>query len=1245
MKKFFYSLLASITLVALSGLMNPVYGQNYKYCKPTFSGGGCNGYDVAGFSLGTFSSSPSCTTSGYDSSGLSGTGIVVYRGKTYVMTITGSTNESYAAYIDYQHDGSFEDIGDFVGDDDNNSYGTITQNVTIPLTSKPMVTRMRVIAANSTQLNWNTDCNAASAAGSCVDYKLTITAYPYDIGVLALSPAYCPNTKEPVQVIIQNIGLNTLTSIPFTFVVGSTTVHGTYSRSLASNTQDTFTIGTFDAHIAGTYSLKIYSSLSNDGDRTNDTISATLHIAQPNAPKVTPIVNHCGPGSPFLDGQSTTPSSFTNWFTTDTGSVPFIKRRDSIQTPFLPIGSSATYYAQSVFATNTSLTKGNWSIARQNYGNMFDVFTKNTIIVDSLDINIAANITGDSAALYYRNGTYNGVQNDPTAWVHYATVTVVCKGGGNPTRVVLPHPLTLQVGNTYGFYTTPVPASLGTNYDITYAATNPLSNGDITITARCSLASLFGLSTQSRDWEGTIYYHLNACPSARVSTTVNMIQNPNGAYLAKATPFKGKYNLGDEVHADQICAGDTVTYSVMPPTGMNESDYNTKWVVNSIKISTVRGTTLPNATITLPTTSKNGVIQVYPTATYSDSVFVIAVDMKTPATGCDSVVIRYLNISANPVANFSFTNPCGNVPVVITDLSKVPSTIDTVKTWLWDFGDGSTTNLTRKNPYPHLYATPGTYKVSLSITSTPGCPASFSKTLQEYAVPVAKFGSKIPCNKQAISWIDSSSIASSATDVAWAWDFGDGSTSAIENPVHTYPKSGPYTVKLVTTSNQGCKDSLIKTVRVWPLAVPAPPPAPASGIRYNDNCVNVAINFSGSVLDSSANSYSLNWNYGDGTKTTKTSSHTYTANGTYTALMIVTAGNGCTDTFSQKITPYTQPVPKITYTAECVGQTVPFVDSSGSGTTATYSWTFGDGTSANNVDSPEVYHKYAKANTYAVGLSIVSGLGCTGSGSSVIVIPGYPTAGFTANNVCIGSATTFKNTSIGVTAPGGYAWNFGDSTFSNLPSPTHAYANVGQDSVTLTATNKYGCADNTTLVVSVNPFPVIKKWTTKIQNLTVQFLPADTTVGTFEWHFDANDSSSQRKPIFTYPTSASGKYQTVKLYVTNNFGCTSELTDSVLGKTNGIEVQGTTIDGITVFPNPFEGTTNINYTLPSKSDVKISVYDAEGKLVAKIKDGTFAAGVYTDAFDATKYHASEGVYYLKMYINNQYYTTKIVNLK
>src|ERR1019366_6769664 len=102
------------------------------------------------------------------------------------------------------------------------------------------------------------------------------------------------------------------------------------------------------------------------------------------------------------------------------------------------------------------------------------------------------------------------------------------------------------------------------------------------------------------------------------------------------------------------------------------------------------------------------------------------------------------------------------------------------------------------------------------------------------------------------------------------------------------------------------------------------------------------------------------WNFGDGTGAVSTPYHNYAKNGTYTIMVIVKGGDGCIDTFSKSITPYTQPVPKITFDPKCVKQTVRFVDSSGSGTnTSSYSWDFGDGATAPGIDSPEVYHAYA----------------------------------------------------------------------------------------------------------------------------------------------------------------------------------------------------------------------------------------------------------------------------------------------
>jgi hypothetical protein len=105
------------------------------------------------------------------------------------------------------------------------------------------------------------------------------------------------------------------------------------------------------------------------------------------------------------------------------------------------------------------------------------------------------------------------------------------------------------------------------------------------------------------------------------------------------------------------------------------------------------------------------------------------------------------------------------------------------------------------------------------------------------------------------------------------------------------------------------------------------------------------------------------------------------------------------------------------------------------------------------------------------------------------------------------------------------------------------------------------------------------------------------------------------------------------------------LTDSVSVSKSGIASIPNTFVGVTVYPNPFENSTNISYRLSTQSKVVVGVYDAQGKLVANLRNGTYPSGDYSDALDANKYQLMEGVYYLKMYVNDRYFTTKIVNLK
>jgi uncharacterized repeat protein (TIGR01451 family) len=99
------------------------------------------------------------------------------------------------------------------------------------------------------------------------------------------------------------------------------------------------------------------------------------------------------------------------------------------------------------------------------------------------------------------------------------------------------------------------------------------------------------------------------------------------------------------------------------------------------------------------------------------------------------------------------------------------------------------------------------------IALSPVCADTFCTTLS----------SSVPCNLTAnFSWIDSGltvyfqSSQLNNTNVAHFWTFGDGNTSSLPNPIHTYASPGTYTVclKVWLPSNPSCRDSVCKTIVV-----------------------------------------------------------------------------------------------------------------------------------------------------------------------------------------------------------------------------------------------------------------------------------------------------------------------------------------------------------------------------------------------------------------------------------------------
>lgn len=493
----------------------------------------------------------------------------------------------------------------------------------------------------------------------------------------------------------------------------------------------------------------------------------------------------------------------------------------------------------------------------------------------------------------------------------------------------------------------------------------------------------------------------------------------------------------------------------------------------------------------------------------------------TSPFSCRDTAYATVVIDSIPNSDFNFTIECFGFPTQFTDQST-----GSVTGWLWNFGDASA-NSTLQNP-SHSYAAAGNYLVSLTTTNPAGCTHTQSQLVTINAVPVANFNANSFCLGTATQFTD----LTSGVPVAWNWDFGDGSNSAVQHPTHVYAATGTYTVTLISFGGAGCSDTTSQTITITGI--------PTANFTSVPACATETTTFTSTSLGA-PDTYV--WNFGDGFSDNTNNpnpTHTYAVAGTYN--VVLTAGyaaSGCTHSVTIPVQSFPRTVPSFVSNTPCLGAVTNFTDNTTNAPTQ-WTWDLGDGTTS-ALQNPS--HVYATPGTYAVQLITENVFGCIDSVTQNITVNPLPVAAFTNTVVCEGFASSFTDQS---TSAVQWNWNFGDgSAIATQQNPFHLFPSNGTYTVELIVFNVFGCTDTIQHTVTVNPNPVAS-WnaSTACFSYPTQFTDASVNAVQWSWNFDdgsANDITPS--PSHTYP--ADGTYL-VELIVTNVFGCKDTLQQNVV---------------------------------------------------------------------------------------------------
>lgn len=487
------------------------------------------------------------------------------------------------------------------------------------------------------------------------------------------------------------------------------------------------------------------------------------------------------------------------------------------------------------------------------------------------------------------------------------------------------------------------------------------------------------------------------------------------------------------------------------------------------------------------------------------------------------------------------------------------------------YGDGTSPIVeglfggTLDKDYNHSYSTNNTYKFSVYLNDANGCKDTTFLNIKVEPKPTVNFTSDKSdgCGPLAVTFTNTSIHNGGGTigQMKFVWDYKNGTKSFGKDSVAKFnffkTRDTIYAVKLIGTNSFGCKDSITKSIRVYPK------PLSRFTLSANAGCAPLNITTSNTSMPYDTGSISVMsfvWNFGNGKKAFRQDSAArFTASKTkdtlYNVSLIASSEHGCLDTSVSVVRVYPKPKSQFTRSVSsgCKPLTVNFNNTStpydtGSISIMTFNWKFGNFQTSTKTQASSVYTVVQnKDSVYNVSLEAISEHGCKDTSYSTVLLHPNPSIKFLANKYsgCGPLSVNFTNNSINAKS---FTWQFGAYGTDTVKNPNKVfYGRAIFDSIVvvkLSAKSNYGCnSDTVQEKITVFGTPIanylISKDTFCFPD-KMQFLNQSLAAYNYKWDLGDGTVTTQTNPVHFFKKGSNPFRDTtyfINMVATSPYGC------------------------------------------------------------------------------------------------------------